>query len=104
MSSDLFESYVGSIISAMAIGVALFGVPGLVLPLMMSGIGIIVSIAGSYFVRVHKHALLGTVHKAFKRGIWLATVLACGASYPLAQHYLPTDASFGVRSAHRPYD
>ena len=63
MGADLFESYVGSIIGTMVLGTAFLTVPAMtnsafgelsavVLPLVLAGVGILVSIAGSFFVKV----------------------------------------------------
>ncbi len=50
MGADLFESYIASLLSAMTIGVLLFGVKGITLPLGIYSIGIIAGIIGSFFV------------------------------------------------------
>ncbi|MGA0254782.1 MAG: sodium-translocating pyrophosphatase [Rhodothermales bacterium] len=63
MGADLFESYVGSIIGTMVLGTAFLTVPAMansnfgelsavILPLVLAAVGIIVSIAGSFFVKV----------------------------------------------------
>ncbi len=63
MGADLFESYVGSIIGTMVLGAAFTGAfaeaPGafneigaVLLPLVIAGVGIIVAIGGSFFVKV----------------------------------------------------
>lgn len=63
MGADLFESYVGSIIGTMVLGTAFMALPAfegsvlgplsaIVLPLALAAVGIIVSIAGSFFVKV----------------------------------------------------
>jgi len=63
MGADLFESYVGSIIGTMVLGTAFLTVPAMtssafgelspiILPLVLAGVGILVSIAGSFFVKV----------------------------------------------------
>ena len=59
MGADLFESYVASIVAAMIIGFALpaglgYGVNAVLLPLVISAIGIIASIISIAFVRVKK--------------------------------------------------
>lgn len=54
MGADLFESYVNSIIAAMAIGGIVAGAGGVVYPLMLAGAGILASIIGTFFVRVKK--------------------------------------------------
>jgi K(+)-stimulated pyrophosphate-energized sodium pump len=66
MGADLFESYVGSIIGAMVLGVAYDNVAFVVLPLVLAAVGIVVSIAGTFVVKTEEggnpqHALnLGT--------------------------------------------
>jgi K(+)-stimulated pyrophosphate-energized sodium pump len=63
MGADLFESYVGSIIGTMVLGAAFFGVAefqangfgglsAVLLPLVLAGVGILTSIAGTFFVKV----------------------------------------------------
>lgn len=63
MGADLFESYVGSIIGTMVLGTAFFGLSEfsdlefgslspILLPLFLAAAGIIVSILGTFFVRV----------------------------------------------------
>jgi K(+)-stimulated pyrophosphate-energized sodium pump len=54
MGADLFESYVGSIIGAMVLGVAYQNQALVVLPLVLAGVGILVSIAGTYAVRTEE--------------------------------------------------
>ena len=58
MGADLFESYVGAIIGSMVLGATItmapsgaFSIDFVILPLMLAGIGIIVSIIGTFFVR-----------------------------------------------------
>ena len=51
MGSDLFESYVGSIISAMTLGVLTLGFNGILLPMIIAAAGIIASIIGTFFVK-----------------------------------------------------
>ena len=69
MGADLFESFVGAIIGAMVIGATFYpevGVNAVLLPLVIAAVGIVVSIIGTFFVRVKEggnpqHALnLGT--------------------------------------------
>ena len=62
MGADLFESYVGSIIGTMVLGAAFTQIPGFAenfdglgavyLPLVLAAVGIIMSIVGTFFVRV----------------------------------------------------
>ena len=52
MGADLFESYVNSIIAAMAVGAIVTGLAGVMYPLMLAAVGIVASILGTFFVRV----------------------------------------------------
>ena len=57
MGADLFESYVGSIISAITLGAALvssYGTNILTFPLVLSAIGIIASVLGIVYVKSYK--------------------------------------------------
>jgi K(+)-stimulated pyrophosphate-energized sodium pump len=57
MGADLFESYVGSIISAITLGAVLsktFGKEIVIFPLLLSALGIIASLMGIIYVRAYK--------------------------------------------------
>ncbi|MFN4133088.1 MAG: sodium-translocating pyrophosphatase [Candidatus Hadarchaeales archaeon] len=54
MGADLFESYVASIVAAMIVGFAGFGQNGVILPLLISAVGIFASILSVGVVRVKK--------------------------------------------------
>ncbi len=66
MGADLFESYVGSIISAITLGLASFAVEGAVFPLVLAAVGILASIIGTFFVRGDENS---NPHKALKAAI-----------------------------------
>ena len=51
MGADLFESYVGALVSAVTLGVISFQATGAVFPLILAGVGILASIIGSLFVK-----------------------------------------------------
>lgn len=51
MGADLFESYVGSIISAITLGSIVFGADGALFPLLLAAAGIVAAIIGTMFVR-----------------------------------------------------
>ena len=51
MGADLFESYVGALVSAVTLGTLAFAQTGAMFPLVLAGAGIIASIIGSLFVR-----------------------------------------------------
>jgi len=78
MGADLFESYVDSIIAAMAIGIVVMGVSGLWLPMIIAGIGILASILGTFFVKLWKGKNPGT---ALNTGIFAAAIITAIISY-----------------------
>ncbi len=90
MGADLFESYVGSIIAAMVIGLNVFkpALGAVFLPLALSTLGIICSIIGSLFVRVGKK---GNIHGALKNGLIVASVLVIIGTYFVTDYLLPTN-------------
>ncbi|MBN2457712.1 sodium-translocating pyrophosphatase [Candidatus Woesearchaeota archaeon] len=98
MAADLFESYVGSIIAAMAIGLVAFSgmLGGLMLPLMLAATGILSSIIASCFVRIGEKAKTSNVHYAFKLGLWISSALVLAGSYLLTGALLPAGQAFGV--------
>ncbi|WMI81038.1 sodium-translocating pyrophosphatase [Anaerotignum sp. MB30-C6] len=81
MGADLFESYVGSIISAITLGVLYFQVEGAVFPLVLAAVGILASIIGSFFVKGDENS---NPHKALKTGSYSAAVLVAIASFVLS--------------------
>ncbi|MDD4132733.1 MAG: sodium-translocating pyrophosphatase [Methanocorpusculum sp.] len=92
MGADLFESYVGSIIAAMALGVTgavfaskLFGetiapLNLILLPLLIAAFGIISAIIGTLFVRTKKNES-SAIHKAFNTGLIIAIIVSVIATY-----------------------
>ena len=66
MGADLFESYVNSIIAAMAIGAIVAGIAGVMYPMMLAAVGILSSILGMFFVRVKEG---GDPAKALRLGL-----------------------------------
>ncbi len=85
MGADLYESYVGSIISASALGVAAFNsdIKAMMLPLMMAAIGIICSILGTFFVRTKEGASQKNLLRALSRGTNLSAILIALIALPL---------------------
>jgi len=81
MGADLFESYVGSIVSAIVLGVFSFGAIGAVYPLALSGLGIIASVLGTFFVRGGKNA---DPMKALKMGSYTSAILVAAGSVALS--------------------
>lgn len=77
MGADLFESYVGSIVSAITLGVAYYAEQGVLYPLLISAIGILASIIGTFFVKGDENS---SPHKALKLGSYSSSVIVILAS------------------------
>lgn len=108
MGADLFESYVGSIIGTMVLGAAFMapgfqdafnGLSGVLLPLVLAAAGIIMSILGTFFVKVKEG---GDPQKALNTGEFLSSGLMIVASYFIIKWMLPetwvfNDMLYGVQ-------
>ena len=81
MGADLYESYVGSILSAMALGVAAgLEYIGALIPLGIAAIGIVFSIVGSFLVRTKEGAGQKGLLRALRTGTWFAAAATAGVS------------------------
>ncbi|MBQ7668792.1 MAG: sodium-translocating pyrophosphatase [Clostridia bacterium] len=84
MGADLYESYVGSIVSTSALAVAAgYEFKGVSIPLIMAAIGIIASILGTFFVKTKEHASQKYLLFALRRGTFLSAALIAIIAYPL---------------------
>lgn len=81
MGADLFESYCGSILATMALGVAAFmgdldmQIKAVIAPMVVAGTGAILSVFGVFFVRVKSGAGQKDLLHALNRGINISAVL-----------------------------
>lgn len=84
MGADLYESYVGSIISASALGVAAFNsFNAMAVPMLIAAIGIICSIIGTFFVRTKEDASQKDLLKSLSSGTNLSAVIIAIVTFPL---------------------
>ena len=81
MGADLFESYCGSLISALTLGVAVSEVSGVLFPLAIAGCGLIASILGTYFVRGGENT---NPQKALTKGSYASSAIVIIASLALS--------------------
>ncbi len=105
MGADLFESYVGSIIGTMVLGAVFVKLPefsssynglgAVYLPMALAAVGILMSILGTFFVKVKEG---GSPHKALNIGEFGSAGLMLVASYFLIQGLLPETWSEGGQS------
>ncbi|MBT8222897.1 MAG: sodium-translocating pyrophosphatase, partial [Eudoraea sp.] len=96
MGADLFESYVGSIIGTMVLGATFVTMPefassfdglgAVYLPLALAAAGIVMSIIGTFFVKVKEG---GSPHKALNIGEFGSAALMLVVSFFLIQNMLP---------------
>ena len=89
MGADLFESYVGAIISAITLGALAYGVQGVALPILLSALGIVGSIIGTRFVRGDRDPA-----KALRMGEYVAAAIVVIGTLVLSQSLLGTLAPF----------
>ncbi len=83
MGADLYESYVGSVLSASALGAfAGMGERGFIIPFLIAVAGVLASIIGTFFVRTGENASQRSLLSSLRRGVYAATgimALASGA-------------------------
>ena len=101
MGADLFESYVGSIVGTMVLGAAYFGLPefsakfnglgAVILPLVIAGVGIVMSFLGTFFVRTKEG---GNPQKALNMGEFGSSFLMIIATYFIIDYILPSKWMF----------
>ena len=85
MGADLFESYVGAIISAMTLGavvIAQFGDLSVIFPLVIAACGILASVIATFFVRGKEGS---NPHKALKMGSYVSALLVVIAAIILSK-------------------
>ena len=84
MGADLFESYVGALVSALTLGVSakgLFQGAGAMYPLVVAAFGILASIIATFFVKGKDNS---NPHKALKMGSYISAALVGAASVVLS--------------------
>ena len=82
MGADLFESYVGSIVSAITLGAVYYQTSGAVFPLLLAAVGIAAAIIGTFFVKGDEKS---SPHKALKTGTYVASAFVVVASLVMSR-------------------
>ncbi|MDP3920316.1 MAG: sodium-translocating pyrophosphatase [Candidatus Omnitrophota bacterium] len=94
MGADLFESYVGSLIAAMALAASAgFGFHGMLLPLGIAASGVLASMVGFFFVRCGENASQETLLSALRKGVIVSSILVVVFSYFLVRWVFGGDHS-----------
>lgn len=81
MGADLFESYGATAIAAMLIGNTLYGINGVIFPLLIGAAGIAAAIISTFFVRTGED---GDPQAALNRGLWGTNLITAVLAYGLA--------------------
>ncbi|MGB7785112.1 MAG: sodium-translocating pyrophosphatase [Salinimicrobium sp.] len=107
MGADLFGSYVATVLAAMVLGNYVIkdmngditgegfgGIGPVLLPMVIAGVGIIISIIGTFLVKISSNtAKEAEVQGALNRGNWVSIILVAISSYFLVIYMLPDTMS-----------
>ena len=105
MGADLFGSYVATVLAAMVLGNYVIkdmggnitddfgGISTILLPLIISALGIIFSMLGTLFIRVNDGAKEPEVQRALNIGNWSSIIMTAVACYFLIDWMLPSEMS-----------
>jgi K(+)-stimulated pyrophosphate-energized sodium pump len=86
MAADLFESYAVTLVAALILGTAAFGLQGLLFPLIVPAIGVLTAVIGVYITRTREgEGSLKTINRSFYISALISAVLCAIAAYV----YLP---------------
>jgi K(+)-stimulated pyrophosphate-energized sodium pump len=86
MAADLFESYAVTLVAALILGTAAFGLQGLLFPLIVPAIGVLTAIIGVYITRAREgESSLKTINRSFYISAVISGVLCIIAAFV----YLP---------------
>lgn len=103
MGADLFESYVGSIVGTMVLGATFMGIAGfentnsfkglnaVLLPLVLSGVGVLTSILGTFFVTTKEG---GNPQKALNNGVNLSSLIMLALTFFITRWMMPESWEF----------
>ena len=90
MGADLYESYVGSILSACSLGVIAFNkiaevdrVNAVIIPMVLAAVGVLASILGSLLVKTGEDTDQSTLLKALRRGTNTSALIIAVVAFPL---------------------
>ena len=92
MGADLYESYVGSIISSCALGVSAYhSFSAMALPLCIAAIGVLCSVVGTFLVRTKEGATQKQLLRALSKGTNFSAILIAVIAFPLVYYILGKD-------------
>ena len=95
MGADLYESYIGAIVSSGALAVAAgLGEQGMIVPMVIAALGIFASIIGTFFVRTGEKTEQKVLLSALRRGVYISSVIFAIVAFVLV--YYVFQISLGV--------
>ncbi len=86
MAADLFESYAVTLVAALILGTAAFGLEGLLFPLIVPAIGVLTAVIGVYVTRARSGE---PALRAINRSFYISAVISAVACTVAAFLYLP---------------
>lgn len=93
MGADLYESYIGSILSTSTLAASAgLGFAGLTLPMLLAALGIVASIIGTFFVRTKENATQKNLLSSLRLGTWISGIIIAVVSYFLIRYVMGTEA------------
>jgi K(+)-stimulated pyrophosphate-energized sodium pump len=82
MAADLFESYAVTLVAALILGTAAFGLQGLLFPLIVPAIGVLTAVIGVYITRTREgEGSLTTINRSFYISAAISAVLSAVAAF-----------------------
>lgn len=106
MGADLYESYAGSILATAALGMSAVAMLGenyshlqinfVVAPMILAGIGALLSIIGIYMVRTHEGADTKELMFALNKSVYFSSITIGIAAFFITKMLLPADYYFGI--------
>ncbi|MBD7916406.1 sodium-translocating pyrophosphatase [Clostridium sp. Sa3CUN1] len=89
MGADLYESYVGSLISSCALAVAAgLSTEGVFVPLLVATLGVVASIFSSFFVEAKEDASQKNLLNALRRGTYISSIIVAVGSFFIVKYLL----------------
>lgn len=92
MGADLYESYVGSLVSSCALAVAAgLSIKGVAVPLLVAALGVIASIISTFFVKAKEDATQKNLLKALRRGVYISSIFVAVGSFFIVKTLLGSE-------------
>ncbi|WP_300381947.1 sodium-translocating pyrophosphatase, partial [Clostridium sp.] len=92
MGADLYESYVGSLVSSCALAVAAgLSTNGIAVPLLVAALGVVASVFSTFFVKAKEDASQKNLLSALRRGVYISSVIVAIGAFLIVKGLLGTD-------------